>query len=77
MKQSWILPKLIKLIKENNLDDFTANHMSKVWNDRYKNSVSSNQLGQLFNSNSIFSKRVDPLVGSDVYIWSIEDGVSF
>jgi len=77
MKQSWILPKLIKLIKENNLHDFTANHISKVWNDRYKNSVSSNQLGQLFNSNSIFSKRVDPLFDSDVYIWSIEDGVSF
>tara|TARA_A200000159_G_C7171125_1_gene275464 strand:- start:299 stop:532 length:234 start_codon:yes stop_codon:yes gene_type:complete len=77
MKQSWILPKLIKLIKENDFQDFTANSMSKVWNDRYKNSVSSNQLGQLFNSNSIFSKRVDPLFDSDVYIWSIKEGGVF
>ena len=70
MKPKYVIPKLIKLIHENNLNDFSANSIMKLYNLRYKNSISTNQIGQILGRNQQFVKISS--VGN-VYIWRLKE----
>jgi len=72
MKQKFLIPKVIKIIKENKLDLFSANSISKLYNSKYKNSISSNQVGQLFCRNYQF-QTVNSL--ASVQTWRLAEGV--
>lgn len=71
MKPKYVIPKLIRLIHENNLVDFSANSIMKLYNSRYKNSISTNQIGQILGRNHQFVKISS--VGN-VYIWRLKEG---
>ena len=72
MKPKYMIPKVIKIIQENNLRDFSANTISKLYNSKYRNSISSNQIGQVFNRYPEFV-RCNFMV-NDVYIWRLKEG---
>ena len=72
MKQKTLIPRIIKLIHENNLDEFTANELMNIHNSKYRNSVSSNQMGQVFWRYPQFT-----IVNKShhVYIYRLKEGV--
>lgn len=72
MKAGYCIPKIIKLIHENGLVDFSANSIMKLYNSKYRNSLSSNQIGQLFRRYPEFV-RLDFMI-NDVYIWRLKEG---
>ena len=72
MKPKYCIPKIIKLIHENGLVDFSANSIMKLYNSKYRNSISSNQIGQLFRRYPEFV-RLDFMI-NDVYIWRLKEG---
>tara|TARA_Y100001938_G_C8100800_1_gene441568 strand:- start:207 stop:428 length:222 start_codon:yes stop_codon:yes gene_type:complete len=72
MKQKFLIPKVIKIIKENKLEIFSSNAVSKLYNSKYKNSISSNQVGQLFCKNYQF-QTINSL--ASVQTWRLAEGV--
>jgi len=51
MKHSWAIPRIIKVIHESQLQEFTAKSVSEMWNSKYRNSISSIQVGQIMTRN--------------------------
>ena len=72
MKQSTLIPRIIKLVRDNNIEEFTSNTMMQIHNRKYKNSVSSNQMGQVFWRYPQFMV-VDR--SNEVYIYKLKEGV--
>lgn len=72
MKPKYCIPKIIKLIHENGLVDFSANSIMKLYNSKYKNSISTNQIGQIFSQSPQFIKM--NFHNNSVYIWRLKEG---
>lgn len=79
MKRRWIVPRIKNLIQDSGLNEFTSSSVVQLWNQKYKNTVSSIQIGQILKINSsdfahIGSQRSE-FCSSQIHVWRLKEGV--
>ena len=72
MKARHTIPRILKLIQDNQLQDFTAGCLAKLYNDKYRNSVCSNQISQYLRRWPQFQSA--NFLINDVKLWSLKEG---